>query len=101
MAHSTKEVVHYSMHGLEVVQPGLETVFYPQYQNYSNITRDDRRPTLQEPRIFGLRKVTFWLIAALAALSILAVGLPVGIGVGLSKAQDSKATGLCWLYQRW
>ncbi|KAB5522885.1 hypothetical protein GE09DRAFT_494729 [Coniochaeta sp. 2T2.1] len=94
MSHSTKEVVHYSMHGLEVVQPGLEPVFYPHYQNYSHIAQEERRQLPPEPTVFGLRKVTFWLIAALAALSIIAVGVPVGLGVGLSKAQGNKGTEL-------
>jgi hypothetical protein len=97
MSHSTKEVVHYSMHGLEVVQPGLEPVFCPQYQNYSHIAQEDRKPTTREQRLFGVRKVTFWLIAALAALSIIAVGVPVGLGVGLSRAHGNKGTGMCFL----
>ncbi|KAK3940941.1 hypothetical protein QBC46DRAFT_432964 [Diplogelasinospora grovesii] len=92
MSHSTKEVVHYSMHGLEVVQPGLEPVFYPQYQNYSHIAEEDRKRAPREQRVFGFRKVTFWLVAALAALSIIAVGVPVGLGVGLSRAQGTKGT---------
>lgn len=93
MSHSTKEVVHYSMHGLEVVQPGLEPVFYPQYQNYSHTAQDDRRSASRERKVFGFRKVTFWLVAALAALSIIAVGVPVGLGVGLSRAQGNKGPG--------
>ncbi|OIW34289.1 hypothetical protein CONLIGDRAFT_650844 [Coniochaeta ligniaria NRRL 30616] len=80
------------MHGLEVVQPGLEPVFYPQYQNYSHIAEEDRKRAPRERRVFGFRKVTFWLVAALAALSIIAVGVPVGLGVGLSRAQGDKGT---------
>lgn len=86
--------MHYSMHGLEVVQPGLEPVFYPQYQNHSHFTQQDRTSAPQERRVLGFRKVTFWLVAALAALSIIAVGVPVGLGVGLTKAQGSKGAGM-------
>lgn len=93
MSDSTKERVHYSMHGLEVVQPGLEPVFYPQYQNYSHIAEEDRKQAPREQRVCGFRKATFWLVAALAALSIIAVGVSVGLGVGLSRAQGTKGTG--------
>jgi hypothetical protein len=37
---SAEVVVHYSMHGIEVVQPGLEPVSSPQHQNYSHIAQE-------------------------------------------------------------
>ncbi|KAJ9148826.1 hypothetical protein NKR19_g5851 [Coniochaeta hoffmannii] len=70
------------MHGIEVVQPGLEPVFGAQRIKYNHDTPDRRQPSAPERRVFGLRRVTFWLVAALAALSIIGVGVPVGLKVG-------------------
>jgi hypothetical protein len=95
MTHSTAEVVHYSIHGLEAVQPGLEPV-YPYYENYGQLTRHDQKPDCAVPverKLCGLRKVTFWLVTALASLAVIAVGVPVGLGVGLSNTQTSRDTG--------
>jgi len=94
MSHSTKEVVHYSMHGIEVVQPGLEPVFGAQRIKYNHDTPDRRQPSAPERRVFGLRRVTFWLVAALAALSIIGVGVPVGLKVGRGSHGGTTGTGM-------
>lgn len=89
MTHSTKEVVHYSIHGIEVLQPGLEPV-YPQYANYGHPSHiEDKRnfAAPSERRLCGVRKITFWLVFTVAALALIAVGVPVGLEVGRSRSQ--------------
>ncbi|KAE8381585.1 hypothetical protein BDV26DRAFT_255132 [Aspergillus bertholletiae] len=88
MSDSFKEVAQ--THGIEVVQPGLETVpnqIYPQRVVPVPALADE--PVPRDNRICGLRKMTFWLIVAVAALIAIVVALAVGLGVGLTRSHST------------
>lgn len=85
MAQAQTEVVY---DGLHVVQPGLEPVHYPTKGNFVQIT-GAYTSAPKESRICGLRTVTFWLVTAITALAVIVVGVAVGLGVGLKRAQSS------------
>ena len=86
---SSKEVAGY--HGMEVVQPGLIPAFYPSQQSDLGYldTVKSCEATPQQQRICGLRKVTFWLVLVLGALTVVVVGASVALGVVLSRSRDN------------
>jgi hypothetical protein len=77
---------------MEVAQPGLIPLSYsPKFEGNPNNTAEvsqESVPQKPKPRIFGLRKVTFWLVLGLATLSLAVIGVVTGLGVGLSKARS-------------
>lgn len=83
---SAKEV---TLDGLEVVQPGLESVGFssqPYQQQPASFNHSEGKEM-----ICGLRKVTFWLSLAITILAIIMVGVAIGLGVGLSQANKSNS----------
>lgn len=93
---SAKEV---ASDGLEVAQPGLETVGYtrqPYEQQTASFNHSEEKPhvfapALPQEMICGLHKVTFWLSFAITALVIIVAGVAIGLGVGLSQANKSNS----------
>lgn len=86
MGDSFKQVSYPSMAGLEVVQPGLEPVYLQQLQHVNYAGKKLNESAVEGSRICGLRKVTFWLVIAVVALSAIVIGVGVGLGVGMNRS---------------
>ncbi|KAF3934710.1 hypothetical protein ABW20_dc0105892 [Dactylellina cionopaga] len=85
---------YYFDHNLpEVVEPKPVPVTkyqHPQFSStYSYTPSPPLAPPLEDRRILGLRRSTFFLSLALAVLIIFGVALGAGLGVGLKKNSDN------------
>ena len=82
MTDSLKEVAQ--IHGIEVVQAGLEPVPGRNSPHHVIVPVLANESVPRETRICGLRKMTFWLAVIVATLVAAVVALAVGLGVGLT-----------------
>ena len=96
MSDSFKEVAQ--IHGIEVVQAGLEPVPNQNNPHHAIVPVLANESVPRENRICGLRKMTFWLAVAVAALVAVVIALAVGLGVGLTSTSgvtSRTCDGLC------
>ncbi|OGM42764.1 hypothetical protein ABOM_008155 [Aspergillus bombycis] len=87
MSDSFKEVTQ--IHGIEVVQAGLEPVPNQNNPHHVIVPVLANESVPRKTRICGLRKMTFWLVVAVAALVAVVIALAVGLGVGLTRSHST------------
>ncbi|KAB8264201.1 hypothetical protein BDV32DRAFT_135551 [Aspergillus pseudonomiae] len=92
MSDSFKEVAQ--IHGIEVVQAGLEPVPNQNNPHHVIVPVLANESVPRENRICGVRKMTFWLAVAVAALVAVVIALAVGLGVGLTSITSTPSASL-------